>query len=157
MSAAVCAGLVLAASSSAQPPGPEGLGSPSEPAARRLVVTVVTRNDRGNVYCALWNGPEGYPTERRLAVGRARDVRLRGQRGRCVFEGVEPGAQYAVAAFHDENGNDDLDRGVFGIPTEGTGASNDARGFMGPPRWEHARFVLPDVREHRITIRIGYG
>ncbi|MCZ7687277.1 MAG: DUF2141 domain-containing protein [Sandaracinaceae bacterium] len=80
-----------------------------------------------------------------------------GQRGRCVFEGVEPGAQYAVAAFHDENGNDDLDRGVFGIPTEGTGASNDARGFMGPPRWEHARFVLPDVREHRITIRIGYG
>lgn len=157
MCATLGAGLVLAASSSAQPPGAPGPGASSEPAARRLVVTVVTRNDRGKVYCALWSGPRGYPTERRLAVGRARDVRLRGQRGRCVFEGVEPGAEYAVAAFHDENGNDDLDRGVFGIPTEGTGASNDARGFMGPPRWEHARFVFPDAREHRITIRIGYG
>lgn len=122
----------------------------------RLVVTVVTRNDRGKVFCALWRGPEGYPTQRRFAVGQTRDRTIVNGRGHCVFTGLTPGAEYAVAAFHDENANNDLDRGIFGIPTEGTGASNDARGFMGPPPYDGARFVFPNTREHRITIHIGY-
>lgn len=122
----------------------------------RLLVTVVTRSDRGKVYCAIWRGPRGYPTQRAHAAGTARDRTIANRRGHCAFAGLEVGADYAVAAFHDENGNDDLDRGLFGIPTEGTGASNDARAFMGPPRYQDARFVLPAVAEHAITITIGY-
>ncbi len=131
--------------------------TPQGAAPHRLLVTVMTRNDRGKVFCGLWHGPEGYPMQRRFAVGQARDRTIVNGRGHCAFEGMlEPGEEYAVAAFHDENANNDLDRGIFGIPTEGTGASNDARGFMGPPQWQHARFVYPDVREHQITIHIGY-
>jgi uncharacterized protein (DUF2141 family) len=126
------------------------------PDRRRLVVTVITRNDRGNVYCAIWNGPQGFPTQRRLAVAQTRDTTIVNRRAHCIFEGLTPNADYAVAAFHDENDNNALDQGLFGIPTEGTGASNDARGFMAPPSYDSARFRLPDAPVHRITINIHY-
>ena len=129
----------------------------SEPESQhRLIVTVETRSDRGKVYCALWHGRQGYPTQREHAVGQERDTQLRGHRARCVFDGIEPGDGYAVAVFHDENGNNDLDRNIFGIPSEGTGASNDAYNNFGPPGYDDARFRIPDVREHRITIHIRY-
>ena len=131
-----------------------GLGDPGD-AMRYLVVTVHTRNDRGRVYCGLWRGREGYPTERRRAVGQARDRTLSRHRGVCVFEDVSPG-EYAVATFHDENANNDLDRNFLGIPSEGTGASNGAHNPFGPPGYDDARFLYPNTRVHRIAIHIRY-
>ncbi len=131
-------------------------GSNTRAAERRLVITVITRSDSGKVFCGLWRGRTGYPTQRRFAVGQAVDRSIVRRRAQCVFEGLVPNGEYALAAFHDENGNNDLDRGVFGIPTEGTGASNDARGFMGPPPYDGARFRFPNGALHRMTIRIGY-
>jgi uncharacterized protein (DUF2141 family) len=130
----------------------------AQPGAReaRLLVTIVTRNDRGRVLCAIWRGPEGYPTDHARAVGSARDRSIVNRQAHCAFDGLTVGAEYAVAVFHDENGNNQLDRGLFGIPTEGTGASNDASGFMGPPPYHGARFVIPPVAEHTLTIRVGY-
>lgn len=126
------------------------------PVERRIHVTVVTRNDQGKVFCAMWRGPQGYPTERQYAVGNAIDRTIVNNRATCVFDDVSPG-EYAIAVFHDENANNDLDRNFVGIPSEGTGASNDARGFMGPPRYEDARFSFPEtVNEARLIIRIGY-
>jgi Uncharacterized protein conserved in bacteria (DUF2141) len=40
----------------------------------------------------------------------------------------------------DENGNGVLDKNFFGVPVEGYGFSNDARGSMGPPAFEKAAF-----------------
>ena len=122
---------------------------------RRLIVTVHTRDDRGRVFCALWRGPEGYPTEREHAVGQALDRTVRRHRATCVFEDVEPG-EHAIALFHDENGNNDLDTNLLGIPTEGTGASNGEHNFFGPPRYEYARFTIPPDPEHRLSIRVYY-
>lgn len=130
------------------------LGDPDAP-PHRLIVTVHTRNNDGKVYCAIWRGPRGYPTQREHNAGETRDVALANHRAVCVFDDVTPG-EYAVAVFHDENGNNDLDRNLFGIPSEGTGASNDAHNVFGPPSYEDARFILPDTRVHRETIRIHY-
>ncbi len=52
-----------------------------------------------------------------------------------------PAGQYAVQAFHDENANGDVDRGMFGIPKEGVGFSRNARIGLGPPKWRDAYFV----------------
>jgi uncharacterized protein (DUF2141 family) len=52
-----------------------------------------------------------------------------------------PSGDYAVALFHDENGNRKLDR-LAGIPTEGVGFSNNPRLMFGPPRFTQARFTL---------------
>lgn len=122
---------------------------------RRLIVSVVTRNDTGSVFCGIWRGPEGFPTQRERAVGHVRDPSIVGGRAHCVFEGLVPG-EYAIAAFHDENANGEMDRGLFGIPTEGTGASNDARGVMAPPPYDGAKFQLGTAPVQRLTIHIGY-
>lgn len=122
---------------------------------RRLIVTVHTRSDDGRVFCALWRGPTGYPTEREHAVGQAIDRTVRRHRATCVFEDVQPG-EHAIALFHDENGNNDLDTNLLGIPTEGTGASNGEHNLFGPPRYSNARFMIPDAPEHRVSIRVYY-
>jgi uncharacterized protein (DUF2141 family) len=57
----------------------------------------------------------------------------------CRFEGVRPGV-YGISAYHDENANGKLDTNVLGMPTEDYGASRDARGTFGPPRFEDAKF-----------------
>lgn len=51
-----------------------------------------------------------------------------------------PKGSYAVSIYHDENQNGVLDRNSFGIPSEDYGTSNGATGFMGPPKFEDAKF-----------------
>ena len=58
-----------------------------------------------------------------------------------VIEDVKQGT-YAIRFFHDENNNQKMDTGTFGIPTEGYGFSNNARGFMGPPDLEDMLFTV---------------
>ena len=55
------------------------------------------------------------------------------------FPGIAPGT-YAVSVYHDENSNDKLDTNFLGIPREGVGASNNAHGHMGPPKFDSAKF-----------------
>jgi len=98
------------------------------------------RSANGRVGCALYDGPKGFPTDASAAVAR-RWCPVQGTEAQCRFDGVAAG-EYAVACFHDENGNGELDRGVFGIPNEGTGASNDAKGFLGPPKFDDAKVKL---------------
>jgi uncharacterized protein (DUF2141 family) len=64
-----------------------------------------------------------------------------------------PRGEYAVKVFHDENGNDQLDTRMFGIPAERYGFSNNVRGTLGPPDYSDARFVL-DTAEHAISIEV---
>ena len=41
--------------------------------------------------------------------------------------------QFAIAAYHDENGDDQLNLNRIGIPAERYGFSRNARGLTGPP------------------------
>jgi uncharacterized protein (DUF2141 family) len=72
---------------------------------------------------------------------------------RVVETLVLPCGEYAVKVFHDENGNGELDKGVFGIPAEAYGFSNDARGTVGPPEYEKAAFKL-DCPQKKLVIHI---
>jgi uncharacterized protein (DUF2141 family) len=58
-----------------------------------------------------------------------------------VFKNVPQGI-YAVSYIHDANNNGEMDANFMGIPKEDFGCSNNAKGFMGPPKWEDAKFEL---------------
>ena len=58
-----------------------------------------------------------------------------------TFEDV-PFGTYAISSFHDENSNDKLDTGVFGIPKEPYACSRGAKNRFGPPKWDKAKFDL---------------
>jgi len=63
-----------------------------------------------------------------------------------------PAGTYAVSVIHDENANGDLDTGLFGIPTEGYGFSNDAKGNFGPASFEDSKFEVTENSEIEINI-----
>ena len=68
----------------------------------------------------------------------------------CDFMGVASGT-YAVSVVHDENSNGKLDRNFIGVPREGVGASNDAKGHMGPPKFNAASF---EYKGSRLDLKI---
>ena len=68
---------------------------------------------------------------------------------------LAPG-RYALFAMHDENGNGDLDRNLFGIPTESYGFSNDAAGTVGPPSFDAAAIEVKGDAPTRIVIRLAH-
>lgn len=96
------------------------------------------RNDLGNVTIAVHNGPEGFPGgEENLLV--AKKAVIKQGIATATFEEL-PFGEYAISVFHDENENDEVDTNWIGIPKEGVGASNNAKGRMGPPKYEDAKF-----------------
>jgi len=54
---------------------------------------------------------------------------------------LKPG-KYAFKYFHDENNNKKLDTNFIGMPKEGFGFSNDAKGKFGPPHFEDTVFEV---------------
>ena len=97
------------------------------------------RDARGEVRACLTTRPDRFPdcqedpAARRLTVPAAQAASLR-------FDDLPSGA-YAVALFHDANGNGRLDTRI-GIPVEGFGFSRNPALFFGPPRFAAARFTV---------------
>lgn len=71
--------------------------------------------------------------------------------GTVIFYNIPEGT-YAVSFVHDENNNGEIDTNFIGIPKEDYGCSNNAKGTMGPPKWEDAKFELKGENK---TIKIS--
>src|SRR5262249_2772539 len=109
------------------------------------------RNDMGQVHCALYSSPDGFPKDSKKAVAHVTSA-ISHQHAVSEFSGIAPGS-YAVSVFHDENSNGKLDANFMGIPREGVGASNNAKGHLGPPKFHDAAFHFLDNRlDLQITI-----
>ncbi|MFP4566861.1 MAG: DUF2141 domain-containing protein [Spirochaetaceae bacterium] len=75
-----------------------------------------------------------------------------GSRVRFRIEGV-PNGTYAVRAFLDSNGNQELDMGAFG-PKEPWGVYKASGRIVGPPRFDHLAFeVSSDVKDADFELR----
>ncbi|MEW5704457.1 MAG: DUF2141 domain-containing protein [Pseudomonadota bacterium] len=72
----------------------------------------------------------------------------------AVFADLAPGG-YAVAVYHDANGNNKFDSSFFGLPLEGYGFSNNARGFLSAPGFSSAAVALGE-EGRTIEIRLSY-
>jgi len=109
--------------------------------------------DGGELVCALYDRAETFPKDKGVVAGAYAAVAARA--AVCRFENVAPG-RYAVAAFHDEDGDRKLKKTALGMPADGYGFSRDARaGTFGPPKFAQAAFDF-DGGKQRITIQIHY-
>jgi uncharacterized protein (DUF2141 family) len=97
------------------------------------------RNSRGTVACALFDSAQGFPEEYLRMATNVMIIKVRKDQARCDFEDIPPGT-YAMAVVHDENMNGKLDTNFLGIPREGYGFSNDAKGPLGAPPFSAASF-----------------
>lgn len=106
------------------------------------------QHDRGALRVALYAEADGFLKPDRAYAAEQRPA----SPGSVVFEfEVTPG-RYAVLAYHDEDGNGQLNRRLGMFPTEGYGLSNNPR-VMGPPTYEASAFdVAGDSGD---VVRIG--
>ena len=112
-----------------------------EKATGSIAITIVgLNNDQGSVRVSLFNQAEGFPSNHNYAY-HILNLKIQEKEAKGEFEEI-PYGDYAVAVLHDENGNGKLDTNLIGIPKEGVGASNDARGLLGPPKFSQAKFIL---------------
>lgn len=105
------------------------------------------KSNKGSVLVALYKNKEDFLKKR----FRGDMAKIKDQKAITVFKNLVPGI-YAVSLFHDENNNQKMDTNFFGIPKEPYGTSNDAKGFMGPPKYEDAKFTI--TKNKTISIRI---
>lgn len=95
------------------------------------------KNNKGTIFLALYNTEDTF-LNRGIKAFRAT---IHENSCEVKFENM-PDGEYAVSIYHDENGNNKLDTGMFGIPKEDYGCSNNAKGLFGPPKWTDAKFTL---------------
>jgi uncharacterized protein (DUF2141 family) len=107
------------------------------------------RSARGQVVATLCSSRERFPDHCRsgqvTVVAKAGVVRAR-------FTGLAPG-RYAIAAFHDEDGDGRLALSSRGWPSEGFAFSNDAMARSGVPDFQAASFELRHAQRVSATLR----
>jgi uncharacterized protein (DUF2141 family) len=98
-------------------------------------------SSEGKVRLALFEDQAAFEASRQLA---GTFVPANPDGVEVVFRNV-PAGTYAISAYHDRNGNTELDRNLVGMPVEPFGFSNDARGTFGPPSFEKMSFAVGDA------------
>lgn len=94
-------------------------------------------SNKGAVFIAIYNSEKSF-----LNKGfKSFKTKIKNNACRVVFKDI-PNGTYAISLFHDENQNGKMDTNFIGIPKEDYGCSNNAKGFMGPPKWEDAKFKI---------------
>jgi uncharacterized protein (DUF2141 family) len=119
-------------------------------AQERLHVEVVNiKNDSGSIRVGLFDNEKDFL--KKTVVGES--VLANGEKVNVVIENI-PAGEYAISVIHDENDNEELDVNFLGIPKEGFGFGNDAKGSFGPPSFEKAKVKIGEgVVKQVITLR----
>ncbi len=95
------------------------------------------KNNDGKVHVGLYNTKESFLGKQY----KGEISKIDNKTCSVVFADIPKGT-YAISLYHDENNNNKMDTRMFGIPKEDYGCSNNAKGFMGPPKWEDAKFQV---------------
>ncbi len=121
----------------------------SSPEKLSLIVEVTgAKPNKGQAVCSLFTSANTYLKQPAIKITKPVN-----SNGEVVFriDDIDPGT-YAVSIVYDEDNNGKLNTGLFGIPTEPVGVSNNAKGRFGPPSYEDAAFELLDSRRIRISL-----
>ena len=115
-----------------------------------LTITITSvANNQGQLEIGLYAHSQGF-----LHIENAfRRAVVEAEQGTTLVRMDEvPNGTYAIALFHDENGNTHLDTNFFHLPAEGTGLSNGARAHFGPPRFRDATFTVSGDTETTVAV-----
>lgn len=122
----------------------------SKDAVQLIVIITNTESNNGQLVIYLHNNPDYFPKEKKKAF-RVIKSKIGKNTAKIIIKDI-PTGKYAIAVHHDENGNNEVDTNFLGIPNEDFGASNNAKGFMGPPSFEDASFLIEN--DKTITINM---
>lgn len=108
--------------------------------AQNVKLTVAVsglKNNTGTVKIGLYNSDGTFLKKTYKSAG----SEIKNNKVVVTFDNL-PAGEYAISTYHDENNNGKLDKNMMGIPSEDYAASNNAKGFMGPPAYKDAKFDI---------------
>jgi len=108
------------------------------------------RADAGQLYVAVFGGATGFPNTEQAE--QTHQLKVQGD-WMLILLRLRPGEPQAVAVFQDLDGNSRLSKNLLGIPVEPYGFSRNARGALGPPKFDNAAIVLPTEADE-LSIRL---
>lgn len=97
-------------------------------------------NSTGKIYIALFDSKVPFLSGKAIA---GKIVEVTGQTMNIDFDNIADG-EYAITMFYDENNNEKLDLGKYGIPTEKYGFSNNINPatLQRPPVFDECKFTV---------------
>ncbi|MEZ4952212.1 MAG: DUF2141 domain-containing protein [Saprospiraceae bacterium] len=104
---------------------------------------------KGSIKLALYRSAETFLDTENAAGFYSFKINEKGSLSATIND-LEYG-EYAIAVFHDENSNGELETNLLGIPTEPYCFSGSGHSKWKPPVYEDAKFV---VSENEITLTL---
>ena len=112
----------------------EGVSGPS---TITLTVTDI-RTPQGKLSIGLFSSEEGYNSGNRIG-GILADVSS--NTVQVEFKNL-PEGHYAIRLYHDVDSSSAMNTNIFGLPAEPYAFSNNAKGQMGPAKWNAVNFKV---------------
>lgn len=116
------------------------------------VIVSNIRNSKGQIGFCLYNSNENFLHPEKAMLSSF--VKVNGSTAEYTFINVEMGT-YAISVFHDEDNDKQINSNFLGMPKEGVGVSNNAKGHFGPPKYDDAKFDF-NKSEQAIKISLTY-
>lgn len=101
-----------------------------------IKVNFNVKKNTGKIALMLVNSETNYKTRKPIKAAKSN---VNDNEVSVMFYSV-PKGEYAVMAYHDVNNNGKLDTNFLGIPSEPFAFSNNAKGFMGAPKYDKVKF-----------------
>jgi uncharacterized protein (DUF2141 family) len=111
------------------------------------------KNQKGQICLSIFSSSQGFPGNSKRAL-KAQCLKVTETPQTVTFPNLKAG-NYAVAIFHDANGDNNLNSNVLGIPTEGFGFSQNPRIRTGAPKFGDSA-VLVAGSSTNIQIQLQY-
>jgi uncharacterized protein (DUF2141 family) len=119
-------------------------------AQHKLTVEVEgVRSSSGNINIAVYNKEDGFLKFESVFLSDSTHAHA----GKTEVQISNlPNGEYALAVFHDENGNNKLDTNWLGIPKEPIGFSQARMKTFGPPSFKECAFHISSDKAIKIDL-----
>lgn len=109
------------------------------------------KNTQGSIAIGLYNQAKGFAEYGKRYKG----VYVKASKTGVKYSFKDiPVGTYAIAVFHDENNNKEVDKNWFGVPTESYGFSQNKYSSFGSPDFEEVSFVISSNQSKSLTIKL---
>ena len=109
------------------------------------------KNKKGKVQIGLYNSYKKFPKVGKTL--RMKRIKPTGKTLKYKFTGLSPG-KYAIAIYHDENGDNKCNKNMIGVPTEAYAFSRNFRPKFSAPKFSDCSISLKKAR--LISIKLVY-
>lgn len=107
------------------------------------------KSKKGFLEIGIFNKEKGFLKEGNQFL--RKKVKVSDFNTKVIFNNL-PKGKYAIAVYHDANGNNICDTNLIGIPTEAYGFSNNFKPKLSAPKFNETKFMIDSNKDIHIAL-----